>query len=565
MIYMSRFATMLFLLLTVVTTPVIASSVMDEGAVGKKEVVLTRSKPLEKQLIERDVTYVVKRIHNLKGKKVALPYGCCLKFKGGSIFNGTLVGAETIIENGNENSFKQLALGGSWKPAAVSPEWFGAKGNGIEDDTKALQEAADFATGTTLRLTKNKKYKYTEGITIHSNTSIDGNGSTIVKACYNSFLHNMNCNADVIDENITISGLNGITLNDSYRGLWLWMVGIKGLKISNCCFSNHTPLDKEQQSQWCITVSGEDIDINNCCIDNSGGGLFSDGIHVFNAVNCSIHDCVINTEDDCIGFAPEIPKSQVDYDKFNSLSTDIRIYGNRLTGSRNCIRFEVRENAPPIFAYQDVNISDNVLDGTVTSVGSFLYLHDYRKQNLFLNDSYSISNVTVEGLLKGGGQNFIEVFGKNPEKLPKDVVNIKNVYISGIKANMKEFENYIRCIGVDDLVIDNCDFNAIDSSMTELRIRDCSNVTVEDCNFTTFSHYPFIHVNNSAGRIYNNRIERLMPDNNAGIGIYLDDSNEMEVDDNKITNFEIGFHDTRVLKPQDTNKYYHCNINVQKK
>lgn len=121
------------------------------------------------------------------------------------------------------------------------------------------------------------------------------------------------------------------------------MVGVKGLTITDCSFENHTPLDEEQHSQWCVTVSGEDIDTNNCRINTYGGGLFSDGIHVYNAINCAIHDCVIITEDDCIGFAPEIAREQVEYDKYNQISTNVNIYNNRLTGTRNCIRFEVRE------------------------------------------------------------------------------------------------------------------------------------------------------------------------------------------------------------------------------
>lgn len=559
-----RFNVLSFLLFFCICVPIMIFAETNVRRGITKELRLSRWQPLSKQLIKANVVYVVREKHNLKGAIIDLPRGCTLKFQGGSIINGTLYGNGTIIEKGDENSFKHVSITGSWYPTIVCPEWFGAKGDGIEDDSKALQKAADFAAGTTLRLTKNRKYKYTEGVTIQSNTSIEGNGSTIVKACYGSFLHNINCNADVVDENISINGLNGITLNDSYRGLWLWMVGVKGLKISNCSFSNHTPLDADQHSQWGITVSGENIDINNCSIDNSGGGLFSDGIHVYNAVNCSIHDCVIITEDDCIGFAPEIPKSQISFDKYNRLSTNIRLYDNRLTGNRNCIRFEVRENAPKVFAYRNVNINDNILDGTTSSVGSFLYLHDYRKQNSFLNDSYFIRNVTVEGLLKGGGRNFIEVFGKNPEKLPKGVVNIKNVHISGIKANMKEFENYIRCIGVDNIVMQGCIFTAIDSAKSELRIRDCSNVRIADSDFTTYSPYPFMHINNSFGQICNNRIERLMPYNNAGIGIYLEDSNEMEVENNEITNFEIGIHDTRTKKVKDSNIYNRCNLNVQR-
>ena len=96
--------TTLFFLLALAAMPVMASSEIVKSDAGKKEVVLTRCKSLEKQLTEPNVTYVIKRKHNMKGRELSLPQGCCLKFKGGCIFNGTLVGSETIIENGNENS-----------------------------------------------------------------------------------------------------------------------------------------------------------------------------------------------------------------------------------------------------------------------------------------------------------------------------------------------------------------------------------------------------------------------------------------------------------------------------
>lgn len=562
---MSRLVTTLFFLLAVAAMPVMASSVMVKSDAGKKEVVLTRCKSLEKQLTEPNVTYVVKRKHNLKGKEVSLPQGCCLKFKGGRIFNGKLVGAETIIENRNENSFEQLTFAGVWKPAVVSPEWFGAKGDGVTDDTRAIQKAADFAAESVLRFTAGRRYKYTKGISIKGNTTVEGYGSTIVKACYSAFLHNEHNNEDIVDENISIKGLTGITLNDSYRGLWLWMVGVKGLEIADCSFSNHTPIDKDQHSQWCVTISGEDMEVRSCRIDNSGGGLFSDGIHVYNATNCSIHDCTIITEDDCIGFAPEIPKEQVEYRKFNQISRNIRIYDNRLSGNRNCIRFEVRENAPKVYAYQNVTVSNNTLVGTPTPVSSFLYLHDYRKQTAVLNSSFVVDGLKVEGRLIGEGRNFIEVFGKNPVTQPQNVVNIKDVSISNISVNLSGYENFVRCIGASKVRLSGCSFLATDKSDSHIAIRDCDEVEIEGCDFTTYTQYPFIQATNSSGTLKSNRIERLSTEKDAGIGIYLEASEKMEVKENEISNFSIGFRDGRQGKRTDTNRYDRCRQNIQKK
>lgn len=522
-------------------------------------------RPLSKQMTREDITYVVKSRHNLKGKELFIPKGCTLLFKGGCITNGIVHGKGTIIDAGEDKSFYDIIFDGSWNPVKSFPEWFGAIGDGVTDDTYAIQKAAYFAEGNTLVLQKGKKYKYTQGIKVKSNTSISGEGAIVIKACYSAFLRNEHSSEDVIDENIRISGLNGITLNNSYRGLWLWMVGVKGLNISNCSFENHTPLDKEQSSQWCVTVSGEDIDINNCRINTYGGGLFSDGIHVYNSINCAIHDCVIITEDDCIGFAPEIAREQVEYDKYNQISTNVNIYNNRLTGTKNCIRFEVRENAPKVFAYQNVHIWNNVLDGKTIPVGSFIYLHDYRKKTEYKDHSFIIEGNTIEGTLKGDKLNFIEVFGKNPVELPPGVMNIKSVSISGIKTSMSGFENYFRCIGAEDVVVKNCSFSADDNATSGLAIRESKNVSVYDCYFSTFSQYPFIQITNCSGLVQKNRIERLKKDNSAGIGIYLQDSDNMKIDNNELTNFSIGFSDSKPIRRNDSNTYSRCNINFQRR
>lgn len=531
----------------------------------KTEIVLKRFKPLSKQMTREEVTYVIKRKHNLKGKELFIPKGCTLLFKGGCITNGIVHGEATVIEAGDDKSFSNVILGGSWNPDKTYPEWFGAIGDGVIDDTYALQKAVYFAEGNTLVLQNGKKYKYTQGIKVKSNTSISGEGAIVIKACYSAFLRNEHSSEDVIDENIRISGLNGITLDNSYRGLWLWMVGVKGLTITDCSFENHTPLDEEQHSQWCVTVSGEDIDINNCRINTYGGGLFSDGIHVYNAINCAIHDCVIITEDDCIGFAPEIAREQVEYDKYNQISTNVNIYNNRLTGTRNCIRFEVRENAPKVFAYQNVHVWNNVLDGKTIPVGSFLYLHDYRKKTEYKDHSFIVEGNKIEGTLKSDKLNFIELFGKNPVELPIGVMNIKNVSISGIKTSMSGFENYLRCIGAENVVVKNCSFSADDNATSGLAIRESKNVSVYDCYFSTYSQYPFIQITNCSGEVQKNRIERLNNDNNAGIGIFIKDSDDMTVERNEISNFSIGLSDVKSSKQVDSNSYRRCNLNVQRR
>lgn len=59
--------------------------------------------------------YVVKEDWDLKGEKVSLPQGCTLKFEGGSIKNGTLVGNGTLVKMEQEGiAFDDVVLQGSF-------------------------------------------------------------------------------------------------------------------------------------------------------------------------------------------------------------------------------------------------------------------------------------------------------------------------------------------------------------------------------------------------------------------------------------------------------------------
>ncbi|MGM9543624.1 MAG: hypothetical protein ACI3T9_01440 [Romboutsia timonensis] len=93
----------------------------------------------------------------------------------------------------------------------VTPEMFGAKGDGVTDDTDSIKKA--LKNGKKINLTNNKIYLISEYITIDSNTEITGNGELYFK-------------------NSSISSRFNPSLIDVYNAN---NVKIKGIKITADC------------------------------------------------------------------------------------------------------------------------------------------------------------------------------------------------------------------------------------------------------------------------------------------------------------------------------------------
>ena len=105
-------------------------------------VVLNNEKPLSAQVTKENAVYVINSTIDIGKKSLLMPNGCVLKFDGGRIASGTLIGQNTVILADPVQIFgRDVQLEGSWSVMQPYGEWFGARGDGKSDDSQALQKA----------------------------------------------------------------------------------------------------------------------------------------------------------------------------------------------------------------------------------------------------------------------------------------------------------------------------------------------------------------------------------------------------------------------------------------
>lgn len=113
--------------------------------------ILRRNKTFAEQITLTNTIYEIRYDFDLGGGSVTIPSGSILKFVGGSLNNGTIIGTNTgVIANESETIFgSSLNIGGAWN-CACHVGWFGARptmeiADYTVDNADAIQAAMDSA------------------------------------------------------------------------------------------------------------------------------------------------------------------------------------------------------------------------------------------------------------------------------------------------------------------------------------------------------------------------------------------------------------------------------------
>ena len=221
------------------------------------------------------------------------------------------------------------------KTIAVTPEMYGAKGDGTTDDTVAIQNALNsgynvrFSSKTyKINLAYDPYFLYDIGLLVPSNIDIDLNGATIKMGESNNGMYAI----FMLDESENVSIRNGIIIGDRLihhgaideSGMGIYTrntenVTFENLIIKDCWGDglyigydienkidkhirvNNVTIDNARRNA-CSLINVEDIVFTNCAFKNTNGGSLQSGVdcetnYTYQKVkNVTFDNCLFSNE-----------------------------------------------------------------------------------------------------------------------------------------------------------------------------------------------------------------------------------------------------------------------------
>ena len=264
-------------------------------ASAEVEVILKDDMPLHCQMNTDNTTYIIRLDFDLNGDTLNIPFHSILKFEGGGLNNGTIVGDNSIINAKKTRIFTDVRVCGFWANANVYSDWFDFSKANNDFEMQSLFGLAKGESLTHLYL-KDQSYYISScniasnefgNILIPSNTHVHNDGiikilTTGARQNYPIYLKNV--------ENVTIEGGKIDGQIENYQGIpngQTQFYGIhcrasKNITIKNVRISGVWGGGVSMQLLPNTGIHNENIIIDNVVVENNGGSGFTieDGINV---------------------------------------------------------------------------------------------------------------------------------------------------------------------------------------------------------------------------------------------------------------------------------------------
>lgn len=231
-------------------------------------------------ITQENKVYVIKQDWNLKGETLSLPKGCTLKFKGGCISNGTLIGNGTVVKAEKDGYvFNDVKLKGSFTSIRFPINAY---------NTNKLDYFYSFLkafSGTDLYLTGD--YSATEYLgeadgTTPESVKIDGKGHKLTLYSFGAYKVKQ-----CILKNITIECNNNIDPKNKWKSD-KFKFGVVGNFVSSSLVLSNVTFSKE--TDFAYIRGFQSLEISQCKED---GSYF----FVYDCNNVSFHNNSIENAD----------------------------------------------------------------------------------------------------------------------------------------------------------------------------------------------------------------------------------------------------------------------------
>nr|DAN08037.1 MAG TPA: endopolygalacturonase [Caudoviricetes sp.] len=408
------------------------------------------------------------------------------------------------LQNEINNKIDELITTGefnSFLSGIYTPEMFGAKGDGVTDDTEAIQKALAF---NNVNISKN--YLITENLVLHSNLKVFGGGTITKKSEFNDSYLNHSIFSCTNSNNIDINNI--VLISNS---LAISVHGCSNVNITNLIINSE---------KYSILISDSEknesngITISNIKLENDVTIISSDGIHIDGGCsNIYVTNVSGTSGDDFIalnaieGIRKTIKNVIIDNIKCSGYA-GVRLYGqlncvienvsinNSYINSDNGIRLtnivgfvEINLNAP---TFKNIVFSNCIVDSSIRNVflsyinGSVTFnkctfVTSVNPNVGLFNSSINSSLIFDSCVFNTNSTSFIQdcVVGTPPENC--------NTY-TNITINSCDIKKTLLCFGTNKktININNCD---IDTYLISRNNPDVIDLSIKDCriNITPFS------------------------------------------------------------------------------
>lgn len=223
---------------------------------------------LQQSMLSKENTiYIIQYDYDLNSQEITIPENCVLKFEGGSLNNGTLVGTNTLINSSPYFILNNIILSGQFYSENWFLEWV-SKNN--LDFSEAFNILYSYKFPKSIKLV-NSEYVVKSSFNIDSDTILDGNWCTIkseFEDYYDYIIQMSNC-SNIIINNLIInqsevqdcsSNMNGSNIALVHRAQVIRAYDVKDLYIKNCSFYyfgvNAIAVDSATRPEGVLRIDG---------------------------------------------------------------------------------------------------------------------------------------------------------------------------------------------------------------------------------------------------------------------------------------------------------------------